>query len=157
MSRFSSLSSFTPLRSPGWARAGGLALLAVLAWLLPYQLNIYWISVADTAILFALLAIGMGLVMGVAGQVNLAQIAVIGVGAHATAIFTTHEGYGFWTAAALAMVATALTGIVVGTSALRIQSHYLGIVTLGLAVAFTDWVTNAPITNGDSGISGIPT
>jgi branched-chain amino acid transport system permease protein len=132
-------------------------LLAVLAWVLPYQLNIYWISVADTAILFALLAIGMGLVMGVAGQVNLAQIAFFGVGAYATAIFTTHEGYGFWTAAALAMVATALTGIVVGTPALRIQSHYLGIVTLGLAVAFTDWVTNAPITNGDSGISGIPT
>jgi branched-chain amino acid transport system permease protein len=44
----------------------------------------------------------------------------------------------------------------VGTPALRIQSHYLGIVTLGLAVAFVDWITNAPVTGGDSGISGIP-
>jgi branched-chain amino acid transport system permease protein len=130
--------------------------LAVVAWLLPYQLNVYWISVADIAILFALLAVGMGLVMGVAGQVNLAQIAFYGVGAYTTAILTTRDGYGFWAAAAVAMVATALTGIVVGTPALRVQSHYLGIVTLGLAVAFIDWITNAPVTNGDSGISGIP-
>ena len=144
------------LRSPKWARAGGLAVLLVIAYLLPYQLNIYWISVADTAILFALLAVGMGLVMGIAGQVNLAQIAFFGVGAYATAILTTHDGYGFWTAAVLAVIATALTGIVVGTPALRVQSHYLGIVTLGLAVAFVDWITNSPVTNGDSGISGIP-
>jgi branched-chain amino acid transport system permease protein len=136
---------------------GGLAVLAVAAWLLPYELNGYWISVADIAILFALLAVGMGLVMGVAGQVNLAQIAFFGVGAYTTAILTTRDGYGFWSAGAVALVATALTGIVVGTPALRVQSHYLGIVTLGLAVAFIDWITNAPVTNGDSGISGIPT
>jgi len=144
-------------RSPKLTRAAGLAVLVVLAWLLPYQLNVYWISVTDTAILFALLAVGMGLVMGIAGQVNLAQIAFFGVGAYATAILTTRDGYGFWTAAVLAVIATGLTGVAVGTPALRIQSHYLGIVTLGLAVAFVDWITNAPITNGDSGISGIPT
>jgi branched-chain amino acid transport system ATP-binding protein/branched-chain amino acid transport system permease protein len=144
------------LTSPKWARAGGLAAALATAYLLPYQLNVYWISVADIAILFALLAVGMGLVMGIAGQVNLAQIAFFGVGAYTTAILTTHDGYGFWTAAVLAVIATALTGIVVGTPALRVQSHYLGIVTLGLAVAFIDWITNSPVTGGDSGISGIP-
>ncbi len=138
-------------------RLAGLALLALAAWLLPYQLNVYWISVADTALLFALLAVGMGLVMGIAGQVNLAQIAFFGVGAYVTAILTTHDGYGFWVAGLLAVAATVLTGLVVGTPALRIQSHYLGIVTLGLAVAFVDLITNAPVTGGDSGISGIPT
>ena len=153
----SRLTAVAPLRTPRLARAGGLSVLAVAAWLLPYQLNVYWISVADVAILFALLAVGMGLVMGIAGQVNLAQVAFYGVGAYVTAILTTRDGYGFWTAAALAMVATAVTGIVVGIPALRVQSHYLGIVTLGLAVAFIDWITNAPVTNGDSGISGIPT
>jgi branched-chain amino acid transport system permease protein len=137
-------------------RVAGLVLLAVVAWLVPYRLNSYWISVADIAILFALLAIGMGLVMGIAGQVNLAQIAFFGVGAYATAILTTHDGYGFWAAAVVALVATAAIGVLVGTPALRIQSHYLGIVTLGLAVAFVDWITNAPVTGGDSGISGIP-
>jgi len=143
--------------SPGRLRLAGLALLAVALWLLPYRLDVYWISVADTALLFALLAIGMGLVMGIAGQVNLAQIAFFGTGAYVTAILTTRSGYGFWVAGLLALLATVLVGLVVGTPALRIQSHYLGIVTLGLAVAFVDWITNAPVTGGDSGISGIPT
>jgi branched-chain amino acid transport system permease protein len=134
----------------------GLVTLAVVAWLLPYRLDVYWISVADTALLFALLAVGMGLVMGIAGQVNLAQIAFFGVGAYVAAILTTHDGYGFWVAGLLALAATVVVGLVVGTPALRIQSHYLGIVTLGLAVAFVDWITNAPVTGGDSGISGIP-
>ena len=142
--------------TPGRLRLAGLTLLAVLLWLLPYQLNVYWISVADTALLFALLAIGMGLVMGIAGQVNLAQIAFFGTGAYVTAILTTHSGYGFWVAGLLALLATVLAGLVVGTPALRIQSHYLGIVTLGLAVAFVDLITNAPVTGGDSGIAGIP-
>ena len=141
----------------GRLRGAALVGLAVVAWLLPYRLNVYWISVVDTALLFALLAIGLGLVMGIAGQVNLAQIAFFGVGAYAIAILTTHDGFGFWTAAVLGVAAAAVAGVVVGTPALRIQSHYLGIVTLGLAVAFIDWITNAPVTGGDSGISGIPT
>ena len=110
--------------------AAALVGLAVVAWLLPYRLNVYWISVVDTALLFALLAIGLGLVMGIAGQVNLAQIAFFGVGAYAIAILTTHDGFGFWTAAVLGVAAAAVAGVVVGTPALRIQSHYLGIVTL---------------------------
>ena len=133
-----------------------LAAAAVLAWLLPYHLNNYWMLVTDVAVLYALLAVGLGLVMGIAGQVNLAQITFFGVGGYATAIFTTHDGYGFWAAAALALLCSAGAGLVVGLPALRVQSHYLGIVTLGLAVAFIDWVTNAPVTGGDSGISGIP-
>jgi branched-chain amino acid transport system permease protein len=138
-------------------RLAGLAVLAILAWLLPYHLNVYWISVADTALLFALLAVGLGLVMGIAGQVNLAQVAFFGVGAYGLGILTTADGYGFWLAALLAMVGAVCAGLVVGLPALRVQSHYLGIVTLGLAVAFLDWVTNAPVTGGDSGLSGIPT
>ena len=145
------------MRALARPRLGGLVLLAVAAWLLPYGLDVYWISVADTALLFAVLAVGMGLVMGVAGQVNLAQVAFFGVGAYVTAILTTHFGYGFWVAGLLALLATVAVGLVVGTPALRIQSHYLGIVTLGLAVAFVDWITNAPVAGGDSGISGIPT
>ncbi len=133
-----------------------LAALAVAAWLLPYQLNSYAIHVVDVAMVFAVLAIGMGLAMGVAGQINLAQVAFFGVGAYATAILTTHYGYGFWPAALIAMCAAALTGLLVGLPALRVQSHYLGIVTLGLAIAFLNWITNAPVAGGAEGIPAIP-
>ncbi|MCX5395517.1 ATP-binding cassette domain-containing protein [Streptomyces sp. NBC_00102] len=128
----------------------------VLAYALPYGLNGYSIHVVDIAIIFALLAVGMGLVMGVAGQINLAQVAFFGVGAYTTAILTTHSGYGFWTAAILGIVTTMLVGLLVGLPALRMQSHYLGIVTLGLALGFVNWITNAKITGGADGISGIP-
>lgn len=135
-----------------------LAVLAViLLYALPYTLNGYAIHVVDIALIFAVLAIGMGLTMGVSGQINLAQVAFFGVGAYTTAILTTHSGYGFWIAAVLGMAATVLIGLLVGIPALRMQSHYLGIVTLGLSLGFVNWITNAKITGGADGISGIPT
>ncbi|GAB4051250.1 branched-chain amino acid ABC transporter ATP-binding protein/permease [Catellatospora paridis] len=137
-------------------RVAGIGVLAVLAWLLPYQLDSYLIHVANVVILFAILAIGLGLVMGIAGQINLAQVALFGVASYATAILTTRAGFGFWTAAALAMLIVAAIGLLIGTPALRMQSHYLGIVTLGLALALTNWVTNAHIAGGAEGITGIP-
>jgi branched-chain amino acid transport system permease protein len=137
-------------------RIGWLVLLAVAAWLLPYQLDSYSIHVVNVTILFALLAVGLGLAMGIAGQINLAQVAFFGVGAYTTAILATRAGFGFWAAAALALVTAAAVGVLVGLPALRMQSHYLGIVTLGLALAFTNWVTNAQLAGGAEGISAIP-
>ncbi|MFD9541163.1 ATP-binding cassette domain-containing protein [Streptomyces sp. NPDC060022] len=138
------------------SKAALILLACIAAYLLPYGLNGYSMHVVDIAIIFALLAIGMGLVMGVAGQINLAQVAFFGVGAYTTAILTTHSGYGFWAAAILGLAATVLVGLLVGLPALRMQSHYLGIVTLGLALGFVNWITNAEITGGADGISGIP-
>ncbi|MFE7030070.1 ATP-binding cassette domain-containing protein [Streptomyces sp. NPDC057621] len=137
-------------------RAATLGALAVAAWLLPYGLGGYSIHVVNIALIYALLAIGMGLAMGISGQINLAQVAFFGVGAYTLAILTTDSGYGFWAAAVVAVLATVATGLFVGIPALRMQSHYLGIVTLGLALGFINWITNASITGGADGISGIP-
>ncbi|WP_336204111.1 branched-chain amino acid ABC transporter ATP-binding protein/permease [Nonomuraea sp. LPB2021202275-12-8] len=137
-------------------RLAWLVPVALAAWLLPYGLGGYSIHVIDVAIIFAILAIGLGLTMGVAGQINLAQVAFFGVGAYTVAILTTQAGLGFWTAAVLAVVAAVVFGILVGIPALRMQSHYLGIVTLGLALAFTNWVTNSTIAGRAEGISDIP-
>ncbi|MFI6482231.1 ATP-binding cassette domain-containing protein [Nonomuraea sp. NPDC050663] len=133
----------------------GIAAFAA-AWLLPYALGGYSMHVVDVAIIFAVLAIGLGLTMGVAGQINLAQVAFFGVGAYAVAILTTQAGFGFWTASALALVAAVVAGLLAGIPALRMQSHYLGIVTLGLALAFINWVTNAHVAGRAEGISDIP-
>jgi branched-chain amino acid transport system permease protein len=137
-------------------RLAWLVPVAAAAWLLPYGLGGYAIHVADVAIIFAVLAIGLGLTMGVAGQINLAQVAFFGVGAYTVAILTTQAGFGFWTAAVLALVAAVVFGILTGIPALRMQSHYLGIVTLGLALAFTNWVTNATVAGRAEGISDLP-
>ncbi|MFI5914356.1 ATP-binding cassette domain-containing protein [Dactylosporangium sp. NPDC051541] len=138
------------------ARLAVLLAVGVALWLLPYGVDSYAIHVIDVTLIFALLAVGLGLAMGIAGQVNLAQVAFFGVGAYTVGILTTSAGWGFWSAAGLALATTAVTGLFVGVPALRVQSHYLGIVTLGLAVAFTNWVTNASISGGAEGINAIP-
>ncbi|NGN62702.1 branched-chain amino acid ABC transporter ATP-binding protein/permease [Streptomyces sp. A7024] len=137
-------------------RLAALAVAVVLACALPYTLGAYAMHIVDVAIIFALLALGLGLAMGIAGQVNLAQVAFFGVGAYATALLTTEAGLGFWTAAALALLISLAAGLLVGLPALRIQSHYLGIVTLGLALAFLNWIVNTPMAGGADGISAIP-
>ncbi|GAA3383964.1 branched-chain amino acid ABC transporter ATP-binding protein/permease [Cryptosporangium minutisporangium] len=139
-----------------YSRVAALTLLVAAAVVLPYTVGRYTIHVIDVTIIFAILAIGMGLAMGIGGQINLAQIAFFGLGSYVTAILTVKEGWGFWTASVLAILATVAVGLLVGTPALRVQSHYLGIVTLGLALAFTNWLTNTELTGGAEGISGIP-
>jgi branched-chain amino acid transport system permease protein len=137
-------------------KLGLTIVLAAAAWLLPYEVDTYTIHVVDVTLLLALLAVGLGLALGVAGQINLAQVAFYGVAAYATAILTTKAGFGFWTAGLIALIVAAGFGLLVGTTALRIQSHYLGIVTLGLALAFTNWVTNSQVAGGAEGITAIP-
>ncbi|GAA4346577.1 branched-chain amino acid ABC transporter ATP-binding protein/permease [Angustibacter luteus] len=139
-------------------KLGAVLVVAVGLVALPYLVGSYQIHVADVMIIFAILSIGLGLALGIGGQVNLAQVAFFGVGAYGVAILTTEHGFGFWTAAVVGLLASLLMGVVVGIPALRVQSHYLGIVTLGLALAFTSWITNASsITHGANGISGVPT
>jgi len=134
----------------------GIAVLVAFGVLLPYGLGSYAMHVANVAIIFAILAIGLFLTMGISGQINLAQVAFFGTGAYASAILTTQTGLGFWPAAVCAVIAAILIGLIIGIPALRMQSHYLGIVTLGLAVAFTNLVSNSSFTGQAQGINNIP-
>jgi branched-chain amino acid transport system permease protein len=131
-----------------------LLLAAMLA--LPVFLGLYAIHVAVLVLVFAILAIGLSLVMGLAGQVSLAQAAFFGTGAYGSAILTATYGWNPWLAAPVAVLGACAVALLVGLPALRVQSHYLGIVSLGLAVAFASLLTNATITGGASGISRIP-
>jgi branched-chain amino acid transport system permease protein len=137
------------------ALVGAVVAIVVVA-VLPYGVSSYTIHVANVALIFCMLAVGMFLTMGMAGQINLAQVAFFGVGAYFTAIVTTQHHWNFWAAAVCATATSVVIGLIVGIPALRMQSHYLGIVTLGLAVAFSDYVSNAGYAGAAEGISGIP-
>ena len=134
----------------------GKPLLIALLFLLPLALDSYTIHVAILIMLLAIVAIGLSLVMGFAGQVNLAQAAFFGTGAYGSALLTTQFGWNPWLAAPAAIVGTCIVALAVAIPALRMQSHYLGIVSLGLAVAFSSLLSNGDITGGASGISKIP-
>ena len=133
-----------------------IAATLAAAYALPYRLSAYPMQVVDIALIFALLAIGLHLTLGIAGQINLAQVACFGASAYTTALLTTHAGLGFWPAAILGVLAALAAGLIAGIPALRVQSHYLGIVSLGLAIAFLGLVSNSTLTGGSDGVSGIP-
>ena len=133
-----------------------IAAALAAAYALPYRLSAYPMQVVDIALIFALLAIGLYLTLGIAGQINLAQVACFGASAYTTALLTTRAGLGFWPAAVLGVLAALAAGLIAGIPALRVQSHYLGIVSLGLAIAFLGLVSNSTLTGGSDGVSGIP-
>ena len=134
----------------------GKPVLVALLLLLPIILDSYTIHVAILIMLFAIVAVGLSLVMGFGGQVNLAQAAFFGTGAYVSALLTTTYSWNPWLAAPVAVLATCAIALAVAIPALRVQSHYLGIVSLGLAVAFSSLLSNSDLTGGASGISKIP-
>jgi branched-chain amino acid transport system permease protein len=134
--------------------AGVGAVVALLA--VPYGVTYYGIHIANLVLIFVMLAVGLSLVLGYAGQVNLAQAAFFGMGAYASAVLTVKAGLGYWAAFPLSVIAAGVLGLVVGLPSLRVQSHYLGIVTLGLAVAFSSILVNASFTGQAVGLPGLP-
>jgi branched-chain amino acid transport system permease protein len=99
---------------------------------LPNGLSGYGIHIANLVLIFVMLALGLSVVLGYAGQVNLAQAAFFGMGAYASAVLTVKVGLGYWVAFPLSIVVAGLLGLLVAMPSLRVQSHYLGIVTIGL-------------------------
>jgi branched-chain amino acid transport system ATP-binding protein/branched-chain amino acid transport system permease protein len=130
-------------------------LLGVLI-LLPFVLGDFDVHIALVALIYAILALGLSLALGYAGQVNLAQAACFGMGAYTTAVVTLHTSIGYWGAFPLSILAGGLLGVVVAIPSLRVQSHYLGIVTLGLALSFTAILTNWSLTGQAIGLPGVP-
>jgi branched-chain amino acid transport system permease protein len=122
----------------------------------PYGVSRYGIHIVNLVLIFAMLAVGLSIVLGYAGQVNLAQAAFFGMGAYASAVLTVKVGIGFWPAFPLSIAAAGLLGFLVGLPSLRVQSHYLGIVTLGLAISFSAILVNASFTGQAVGLPGLP-
>jgi branched-chain amino acid transport system permease protein len=131
----------------------GLFALPSLVSLSGYQLHI-----VDLILLTIPLAVGLLISMGHCGQINLAQVALYGVGAYTTAILISRAQVDPWVATAAGTLGGGVLGMIVGLPSLRIRGHYLAIATLGLAVA-AETIFNAggELTGGPLGIGRIPT
>ncbi|HXF56094.1 MAG TPA: leucine/isoleucine/valine transporter permease subunit [Actinomycetota bacterium] len=128
---------------------GGLAILAVLGLLavLPHILGNFLSEILNFAGIFLLMALGLNIVVGLAGLLDLGYVAFFAVGAYTTAVLTWDRPEGlagtlpgsirwgpeltFWEALPFVILAAALAGIIVGTPVLRMRGDYLAIVTLG--------------------------
>lgn len=138
-------------------RAAGLVLLLLFLAIFPWQISGYQVNIMITALLYVMLGLGLNIVVGMAGLLDLGYVAFYAVGAYSYALLNLHFGIGFWLALPLGGLLAAMFGILLGFPVLRLRGDYLAIVTLGfgeiIRLVLENWTE---FSNGPSGISGIP-
>ena len=143
----------------------GVALIAVSLLLLPFALSYAgtaWVRIANFAMLYVLLALGLNIVVGFAGLLDLGYIAFYAVGAYAYALLASPQ-FGlhlpFWVILPIGAALAALFGVMLGAPTLKLRGDYLAIVTLGFGEIVRIFLNNLSqplnITRGPQGIAGI--
>lgn len=142
--------------------AGCAVLMAVLPFIVGGALGNTWVRTLDLALLYVMLALGLNIVVGFAGLLDLGFVAFYAVGAYTFALLSSpHFGihWPFYITIPLGAALAALCGILLGTPVLKLRGDYLAIVTLGFGEIIRILMNNlsAPIniTNGPQGISMI--
>lgn len=139
------------------ARARTLAAVAAVALLPAVVTDKYHLHLLVLAGLFALMALGLDLVLGYLGELSLGHAAFFGIGAYATALLTRHFGTPFPLDLVLACSITGLFGFLIGYPSLRLTGPYFAIVTFGFAeilrLVALNWVS---VTRGPMGLPDIP-
>lgn len=133
-----------------------LIILAGAAFLLPLSSNNYWIEVATMALFYVVLALGLNVVVGFTGLLDLGYAAFFAIGAYTTGILMTQLKVSFLITFLLAGIFAGLAGVIIGAPTLRLRSDYLAIVTLGFGEIIRISAKNLSITGSASGIFGIP-
>jgi branched-chain amino acid transport system permease protein len=144
----------------------GIALVAIGLAVLPFALEASvgrtWVRIIDLALLYTMLALGLNIVVGFAGLLDLGYIAFYAVGAYVYALLASpHFGIHlpWWMLLPMGAVLAAFFGVVLGAPTLRLRGDYLAIVTLGFGEIIRIFLTNlnAPIniTNGPQGVNMI--
>ena len=128
-----------------------LPVLFIACLILPFFLDKYWLSVATLAMIYVLLGLGLNIVVGLAGLLDLGFVAFYAVGAYTFALGSQY-GIGFWTAIPLAAILAAMAGGILGFPVLRMHGDYLAIVTLGfgeiIRLILNNWME---VTGGPNG------
>ncbi len=122
-----------------------------------YLENYYYQQLLTFIGIYTLLAVGLNMLMGYAGQISLGHAAFYGIGAYTSGALTVHLQWSPWASLPCALAAAAFIAYVVGKPTLKLSGYYLGMGTLGFGmimhVLFRQWTS---ITGGPNGLVGIP-
>ncbi len=151
-----------PSNSQRVARTIGILIGLALLLLVPQALGIYIGEVLDQVGLFVLMGLGLNIVVGFAGLLDLGYVAFFAIGAYTIGVLTSPQqgGYlSFWEALPIGIVITIIFGFILGIPVLKIRGDYLAIVTLGFGeiirlMALSDFLK--PFLGGAQGILKIP-
>ena len=129
-------------------------LLLLAALIFPAIATKYLLTVAILGLIYVLLGLGLNIVVGLAGLLDLGYVAFYAIGAYGLALGYQYLGLGFWAMLPLGAVMAALAGALLGFPVLRMHGDYLAIVTLGfgeiIRLVLNNWVS---FTGGPNGIS----
>jgi branched-chain amino acid transport system permease protein len=152
--------------SSGWRRllasGGWIAGLGILLILLPVILGIFFSEILDNVGIYILMGLGLNIVVGFAGLLDLGYVAFYAIGAYTMGILTSPElGFfhlTFWQALPFSLGAAVLAGILLGLPVLKMRGDYLAIVTMGFGeiiriLALSDWLR--PLLGASQGIQQI--
>jgi branched-chain amino acid transport system permease protein len=132
----------------------GAAILVALAAVVPFDGYIH--NILMQAVTFAIAVFGLSVVLGLCGQINLAQAAFFGIGAYAVGIGTSDYQISYWLCLAGGCVMALLAGALLGMSTLRLGGHYLAMVTISFQQIVTLIMINTIwLTHGPDGVSNI--
>lgn len=144
-----------------WAAYVALALLLIaLPFITDWALGRTWVRIAAFALLYIMLALGLNIVVGYAGLLDLGYVAFFAVGAYCYALLASPHfdiHLPFWLLLPLSATIACVFGVLLGAPTLRLRGDYLAIVTLGFGEIIRIFLVNlnAPIniTNGPQGVN----
>jgi branched-chain amino acid transport system permease protein len=132
----------------------GAAIVVILAAMVPFDGYIH--NILMQAVTFAIAVFGLSVVLGLCGQINLAQAAFFGFGAYAVGIGTSDYHLSYWLCLIAGCVMALLAGALLGMSTLRLGGHYLAMVTISFQQIVTLVMINTIwLTHGPDGVSNI--
>lgn len=106
--------------------------------------------------MFVLMALGLNIVVGKSGLLDLGYVAFFAIGAYSQAILSTLYGWNTWTVLPIGIGLAMVSGVILGLPALRLRGDYLAIITLGFGEIVRIVALNIEVTGGPNGIPGIP-
>ena len=117
----------------------------------------YLLNVLVFVGIHTMLAVGLNLLLGFAGQISLGQAAFFGLGAYISGILTTAHSVNPWLAMVLAALTVGILAFFIGFPILKLKGHYLAMATLGFGeLASLAFAEATPLTGGVDGMTGIP-
>jgi branched-chain amino acid transport system permease protein len=133
-----------------------LSVFVLLLFVIPFFQNDYYRDVLTLTAMYAVLALGLNLVVGQTGLLNLGYVAFYAIGAYTYAILSTRFGLPFWPGLVVGAASSAFMALLIGLSTLKLRGDYFAIVTLGLGEITRIVLNNSDsITGGPNGISRI--
>ncbi len=134
-----------------------IIVLSIFALVFPFIFSMYQTNIMITGLIYVMLGLGLNIVVGLAGLLDLGYVAFYAVGAYSYALLNHHFGLSFWMVLPIGAGMGAFFGIILGFPVLRLRGDYLAIVTLGfgeiIRLILENW---NEFSFGPSGIANIP-